>query len=179
MLTKHELQAIAGLLDQLDYYKLLKVASHASEEEIRNAFHNEALLLHPDQYQSAKDSELLDLSKKIYSKVIEAYRTLSSSERRKDYDLALKKNRTSGVSGSQINDDSDENEITAVRRIERTATTTAGQKFFKLAQAAFRSKDLNAAKMNIQIALNTDSKNPEFLDFLHRIDAESMRKKKS
>ena len=77
-----------------------------------------------------------------------------------------------------IKDESDENEITSVRHIQKSSTTTAGLKFFKLAQAAFQSKDLNSAKMNIQIALNTDAKNPEYLDLLSRIDAEIAKRKK-
>lgn len=177
MLPKFELQSIAKLLNDIDYYRILKIAPHSSEEEVREAFHTEALLLHPDQYQHLKDPEMLDLSKKIYSRVIEAYRTLSSVERRKEYDKTLAKKPSSNAKGASPFEN-DENEITAIRRIEKTSTTTAGAKFFKLAQTAFQSKDLNSAKMNIQIALNTDVKNPEYLDLAHRIDADIVRKKK-
>lgn len=186
MLSKVELQAIAQLLNEVDHYQILKIPRHASEDEIRTAFHREALLLHPDQYQHLKDKEILDLSKKIYSRVIESYRVLSSTERRKDYDRKLKGGlNTKEASVPQAADqgltpfDQDENETTSIRRIEKTATTSAGAKFYKLAQAAFQTKDLNSAKMNIQIALNTDAKNPEYLDLAHRIDADIARKKKS
>lgn len=195
MLQKVELVAIASVLDQLDYYRLLKVPSHASDEEIRNAFHREALLLHPDQYHAVKDPEVQELSKKVYSKVIEAYRTLVNTQKRTEYDRLLKRasgkiktgmasvdasNDTGGLefdrsSGSsprtaQVLDDTDE--ITAVRKKEKTTTTGAGVRFFKMAQASFQARDYKTAKMNIQIAMNTDATNPEFMDLAHRIDAE-------
>lgn len=176
MLSKDALKSVAAILDDLDFYKILKVPSHASDEEIRAAFHREALALHPDQYQPLKDNEAHELSKKIYARVVEAYRVLSSASKRKDYDVSLKKRLSKGTAAEE--DPFDDNEITAVRRKEKTTTTTAGLRFFKMAQAAFQSKDLGAAKMNIQIALNTDPHNPEFLDLESRITAEIIRKKK-
>ncbi len=180
MLSKTELQAISKIIYEVDFYKILKVASHASEEEIRSAFHREALSLHPDQYKAEKDPEIQELVKMIYSRVVAAYRTLSHTERRADYDRDLKSKNQSGGSrpSSSPGEGPDENEITSIRRVEKTSTTSAGLRFFKLAQAAYQKKDLNSAKMNIQIALNTDSKNPEYLDLLSRVESEILKKKK-
>jgi DnaJ-class molecular chaperone len=162
MLSKIELETISTIITNLNFYQILKIPAHASEKEISDAYHREALTLHPDLYQTSEDPEVISLSKKIFSKVVEAYRTLSSKERRIQYDQQIK-----------LPSDKSEEEITAVTQKAKSPAASAGIRFFKLAQAAFQSGDLNSAKMNVQIALNADPKNPEFLALLHRIDIKS------
>jgi DnaJ-class molecular chaperone len=181
MLSKLELETLAGVIDELDLYRVLKVAPHASNQEIKMAFHQQALSFHPDQYQKLKDPHVFELSKKIYSRIAEAYRTLSNKEKRTAYDVSLQKRSQpqKGIKApSPSVSEKDENEITAVRVKEKTAVSSAGLRFFKLAQAAFQARDLNSAKMNIQIALNTDAHSPEFLDLAHRIQVEAEKKNK-
>ncbi len=163
MLSKIELETISEIITNLNFYQVLKVPSHASEKEISDAYHREALSLHPDLYQTSKDPAVIALSKRIFSRVVDAYRTLSSKERRIQYDQQLKGPASSGG-------DKNEEEITAVTHKTKSPAASAGIRFFKMAQTAFQSGDLNSAKMNVQIALNADPKNPEFLALLHRIE---------
>lgn len=223
MLSKDELRTLEKIAQGISHYQLLKVSVAASDDEIRDAFHREALILHPDRYQPSRDPEAIQLAKNIYSKLVDAYRVLSNRTKREEYDQSLQAvnglvgasqqpslsraiiNKMRGVdsdtptnpgkdklSGSSSNPSSgstsssssqsgapveDENAITAIRRKPVGAATTAGLKFYKLAQTALNSRDLAAARMNIQIALNTDPKNPEFLQFAERLESELKRKK--
>jgi curved DNA-binding protein CbpA len=193
----------------LNYYQLLKISVVATEEEIRDAFHREALVLHPDRYQPSRDPEAIQMAKNIYSKLVDAYRTLSNRKKREEYDQNLQAsniligaNIKPSVSQSTLEKikgapapsnfppagnltptpaarltPEDENAITAVRKKPAGPATTAGIKFYKMAQTAFHSRDLATAKMNIQIALNTDPKNPEFLQFAERLESELGRKR--
>jgi Ca-activated chloride channel family protein len=65
-----------------DYYALLGIPRNASQEQIRRAYREAALLLHPDRTSDPKDSELfLDVGK--------AYETLIDPELRKQYNVQL------------------------------------------------------------------------------------------
>jgi Ca-activated chloride channel family protein len=65
-----------------DYYALLGIPRNASQEQIRHAYREAALLLHPDRTSDPKDSELfLDVGK--------AYETLIDPELRKQYNVQL------------------------------------------------------------------------------------------
>lgn len=215
MLSKTELKALDQIATKINFYQILKVSVSASEAEIREAFHREALLLHPDRYQPSRDLEAIQLAKNIYSKLVDAYRTLSSRKSREEYDQHLQANQalfgasqrasnpkfnsssssagSSGAIASSVSTSTqaspsnegqsatpsleDENAITAVRQKPVGPATNAGIKFYKLAQTAYQSRDFASAKMNIQIALNTDPKNPEFLQLAARLESEAGRKK--
>src|SRR5690606_10357158 len=43
-----EVETVASILDQLDYFQILKVAPDASEREIKTAYYREARIFHPD-----------------------------------------------------------------------------------------------------------------------------------
>jgi len=166
MLSKLELKTIATVIKNLDHYQILKISPHASRAEISDAYHREALALHPDLYQGSQDQELVGLSKEIFSKVVEAYRTLSSKERRIQYD------KLKGFNPQALPSNENENIITSVTHKTKSPAASAGLRFLKLAQTAFQAKDYQSARMNAQIALNTDPNNPEFLALVERIENE-------
>lgn len=171
MLTKIELETVSKVIDQLTYYQILKVSPAATESEIRDAFHREALQFHPDQYFSSDDPELKELAKKIYGRVVEAYRTLSSRQKRTEYDQEINQ----AYSANPIDDEEDEEDvITSVRRKPDWATGNQqpGNKFYKLAEAAYYSRDYKSALMNIQIALGTDETNAKYKNLKDRIEFE-------
>jgi len=185
-LSKDELEAIARIVDGLNLYQVLKVTQVASEQDVRDAFHREAISFHPDRYLRFNDPQMSTLSKRIYARVVDAYRTLSTRQKREDYDKKL--NNPSVSSKGSIAEGSaferrgggsetvDENAITGSKR--KAAPSAAGQRFYKLAQTAFSSKDFQSARMNIQIALNADQGNPDFLQLSQRIEAELRKPKK-
>lgn len=170
MLSKIELQTVAKLVDSLDHYKILKVDPLATEDEIRDAFHKEALSFHPDQYFSDEESERGDLAKKIYARIVAAYRELSNPKSRQAYDKKMKFSTT----GDQVSPAEDDfggdgegfDEVTtSIRHKPSWASKGPGEKFFQLAEKAYASRDLRSALMNVQIALSAEPDNPRFLRF--------------
>ncbi|XP_018610141.2 dnaJ homolog subfamily B member 1-like [Scleropages formosus] len=63
-----------------DYYRVLGVASCASEEDIRKAYRRQALKLHPDKNRSPGAEE-------AFKEIAEAYDVLSDAKKRGIYDL--------------------------------------------------------------------------------------------
>ncbi|KPP61178.1 DnaJ subfamily B member 4-like, partial [Scleropages formosus] len=63
-----------------DYYRVLGVASCASEEDIKKAYRRQALKLHPDKNRSPGAEE-------AFKEIAEAYDVLSDAKKRGIYDL--------------------------------------------------------------------------------------------
>lgn len=173
-LDKSQLEVLEKILPTLNHYQLLKINPSASPHEVQEAFHKEALLFHPDRYQKLNNGELLELSRKIYFKVVEAYRTLSHRAKRKDYDLKLNLK----VLSHEIDDEESRSEVTTFQT-KKTASPTNGPgfKFFKMAQSSFQSGNLNAARMNIQLALNMEQQNSDYAQLMQRIDLQIKKSK--
>ncbi|MDB5037841.1 MAG: heat shock protein DnaJ domain protein [Bacteriovoracaceae bacterium] len=170
MISKEEFEALLRIIGNLSHYQLLKIGITASEDEVQDAFHREALIYHPDRYQGMGNADLLAKSKQVYARIVEAYRVLSNKTQREQYDqkVGSKLGATSGV-------DPDD-EVTSVK-FKKSATSPSGMKFFKLAQTALQSGNLQSAKMNIQLALNTDPENRELQQLSQRIET-SLKKPK-
>lgn len=64
----------------MDYYEVLGVSKDATTADIKKAYKALALKYHPDKNQNDAEAE----SK--FKEIVEAYETLSDSQRRKDYD---------------------------------------------------------------------------------------------
>jgi len=182
--SKEELEAMGRIMEGLSYYQILKISTLASDNDIRDAFHREAYLYHPDRFFGMNDAEVLASSKKVYGKIVEAYRTLTSRTKREDYDKSLRGSELlssveKSIENAPIAESRDLNEITAVRKKEKGATVNSAMRFLKMAQSAFSMGDLNSAKMNIQIALNADPTDPDINYLNQKILAEVSRKSKS
>lgn len=171
-MSKTELETTHSLVSQLNHYQILKLSPIATEQEIRDAFHREALNFHPDQYFSEEDPEVGRLSKEIYTKIVKAYRTLSDRKLRSAYDMEL--NNQSRVRLKEQSSEEDEDAITGVKFKPKKASP--GDKFFKLAEQAYKAQDYRSALMNIQIALGSDPGNRDFLTFKNRVESLVNRK---
>ena len=72
---------------ETSYYKILGVNENASNHELRKAFCKLSIELHPDT-----TSLEIDVAKKKFQEVLEAYEHLNNSNLRKIYDDKLKEN---------------------------------------------------------------------------------------
>lgn len=82
-----------------NYYTILKVDKKASDAEIKKAFRELALKLHPDKNKEADAHER-------FVEINEAFQMLSDAEKRKHYDAVLvyssKKKQSSSVTESDL-----------------------------------------------------------------------------
>lgn len=78
-----------GLINlEENYYEVLQVSKNASQEIIEKAYKTLVKKYHPDLQV---DNKKIEFEEKI-KKINEAYEVLSDSEKRKNYDLIMKKN---------------------------------------------------------------------------------------
>src|SRR5881394_624996 len=80
-----EAQALAQVLDELDYFQVLKIGQNASPPEIKAAYYRESRAYHPDRFSTLPQSELKDNIGKIYKRINEAYVCLRDDTKRTKY----------------------------------------------------------------------------------------------
>jgi curved DNA-binding protein CbpA len=153
-------------LQALDYYTLLQVPNTASSDEVRRAFHRFAAKYHPDRFAGAgADTVKVERASEIYRRGAEAYKVLTDSLRRKQYDAGLAEGRL---------------------RFDATAPTVAetpevGQWPIKVksplarpfaikAEQLYKTGDFGNAKMNLKLALQKDAGNQQIQRLLEDIE---------
>lgn len=67
----------------VDYYNILKVNRHASDDDLRKAYRRLAMIWHPDKNPGAKKHE----AEAKFKQISEAYDVLSDPQKRQIYDL--------------------------------------------------------------------------------------------
>src|ERR1700753_429433 len=80
-----EAQALAQVLDELDYFQILKVSQNASPGELKAAYYRESRAYHPDRFLRLENIELRDAIGKIYKRINEAYVCLRDDSKRTKY----------------------------------------------------------------------------------------------
>ncbi len=80
-----ETQALAGVLDQLDYFQILKLEQTASPAEIKAAYFRESRTYHPDRFFALPDGDLKRAVGRIYRRINEAWVCLRDDEKREKY----------------------------------------------------------------------------------------------
>src|SRR5205085_5031288 len=80
-----EAQALAQILDELDYFQILKVGQNASPSEIKAAYYRESRAYHPDRFFQMDASEFKDAVGRIYKRINEAYVCLRDDVKRTKY----------------------------------------------------------------------------------------------
>ena len=72
-----------------DYYKILGVDENVSDDELKSVFRKLAMKYHPDRQVGKSDAEKKEADEK-FKEINEAYDTLSSKEKREQYDTLRK-----------------------------------------------------------------------------------------
>ena len=93
-ITAAEVRALAGLVDELDYYQLLEITRDAPASAVKRAYYTVTRRLHPDANRNlpGADRETLE---SVARRVSEAYQVLRDGRRRQSYDAQL----ASGLGG--------------------------------------------------------------------------------
>ena len=80
-----EVETLAAVLDQLDYYGVLKLAQGAGAAEVKAAYYRESRAYHPDRFAAVESEELKALIGRIYRRINEAYTVLRDDQKRVRY----------------------------------------------------------------------------------------------
>jgi len=133
-----------GKLDQLSYYDLLGVSSGTPSSDIRTAFFRMSDDLHPDRYHMMADREVKERLETIYARICEAYRVLTSPEKRTAYARVLAEGKKRLTSTDR--------ESRAPQSPEDSIKHEEAKKFFRLGMLSLARKDFKGAVMNFNFA---------------------------
>ena len=159
-----EIKALAGLLDELDYYQLLETKPGCKASDLKRAYYGVSRRFHPDANRHRPD-DIRKAAERVSKRVTEAYSVLRDPKRRKVYDERLR-----GGNGARIQ--LAEAEAEADRQIieERMGSTPNGRRFFSLATADIDRGDLASAARNLKMAVTYEPANAYFKQKLDEVD---------
>ena len=159
-----EIKALAGLIDELDYYQLLELPREAPTSAVRKAYHGLSRRFHPDANRRLEGATRGALES-IAKRVAEAYSVLRDPRRRRAYDSQL----VEGINRIQLVDA----EARAAQQsiAETQGRTPNGRRFFGMARADIDKGNLESAARNIQMAITFEPDNPYFKKKLEEVRA--------
>jgi curved DNA-binding protein CbpA len=122
-----------------NYYEILSVPADASEDQIHTAYHDLARQYHPDRFESREHgASLRSKAEQLFTHITGAYKTLSSSAARANYD-EQRKTRESQVEAAV------QGRATADVETEKMAET-----LFRAGCASLTSKDFEKAAQHLK-----------------------------
>lgn len=163
-----EIRALAGILDELDYYRVLEVTNGVSVSEIRAAYHRASRRFHPDGHRNI-GADLLPALTRIAKRVTEAYSVLRDPRRRQVYDQQIAadaEKRRMPLANANA-------EAERQSREQREGRTPNGRRYFMLAQADLGRGDRVAAERNLRMAVTFEPDNAAFKEQLAQLRKKS------
>jgi DnaJ-class molecular chaperone len=167
-----EVEALAGALDQLDYYGVLKIPQSASPAEIKAAYYRESRAYHPDRFAAAPDPRLREVVGRVYRRITEAYTVLRDDRKRARYladvggpDRARKLRFTEAEEAAVKEEQKKKIE-------EQFGQTPNGRKFFQAALKDVEASRWDAAERALKSALMYEPENARFKDQLAAVQKE-------
>ncbi|MCH2173249.1 J domain-containing protein [Myxococcota bacterium] len=148
-----EILALARLVDQIDYYRLLQLQRDATTREIQRAFHTCSRTFHPDANRH-QSSQIQAGIRPIAKRITEAYTVLRDPRRRALYDEQL----DSG-GGVRLTLSRDASDVTAPNP---RGTSAQGRQYHALALQNLQQKDFSSAIRNLKTALTFEPGNETF-----------------
>jgi len=153
-----EAAALAQVLDELDYFQILKIGQGASPYEIKSAYYRESRAYHPDRFYQLANLVLKESIGRIYKRINEAYVCLRDDVKRTKYQ--------SDVSGPERQRklrfvEASEQELKKDKEQE-IGTTPQGRKFFMAGLADMAAQRFAAAERNFKMALTYEPNNPNY-----------------
>lgn len=154
--TPAEVRALAGLIEELDYYQLLEIPKDAPSSSVKRAYHAVSRRLHPDANRrlAGDDRQLLE---GIARRVCEAYQVLRDGRRRRAYDGQLGAGRGARMQLAEAEAHAEREALE-----HHLGKTPHGRRFFNLARADIDRGELASAHRNLKTALTFEPGNDYF-----------------
>jgi len=151
-LAPAEIEALARIIDDLDYYQLLHLERDASPREIKDAYYASSRTFHPDLHRNLAP-KLREAVAVIARRVCEAYSILRDPRRRPAYDRHIEQGGDARMRLSARESPGTE------RPDEVNARTPQGRQYLTLANADLLRSDLTTAVRNLQTAVTFEPDN--------------------
>lgn len=167
-LSRLEIEALAKIMDELDYYRLLNVEKNVSSRDLKLAYYQNSRTYHPDANRNL-DASTQESCHQISKAITEAYCVLRDPRKRQAYDAQLEADgglriQLAAARAAHARTESD----------RRMGTTPQGKQFLLKAEEDVRQDNVSGAIQNLQMALTFEPGNAGFKEML-----EELRKKKS
>jgi len=167
-LSRLEIEALAKIMDELDYYRLLNVEKEVSSRDLKLAYYQNARTYHPDANRTL-DAPTQEHCHQISKVMTEAYCVLRDPRKRAAYDSHLESGE-----GLRIQLAAARAAHAKTQSERRMGTTPQGKQFLLKAEDDMRRDNIPGAIQNLQMALTFEPGNNGFKEML-----EEMRKKTS
>jgi len=165
-----EVETLAAVLDQLDYYGVLKLDQGAGVADVKAAYYRESRAYHPDRFAAVENAQVRELIGRIYRRINEAYTVLRDDAKRKKYvaDLAgpdrEKKLRFTEADEAQVKEGQKK------KIEEQFGQTPNGRKFYAAALVDIEAQRWDGAERNLKMALMYEPQNAKFKEQLANVD---------
>jgi curved DNA-binding protein CbpA len=153
VVRKKEIEAKASRIDEEDYYLLLGLEKNANQAEIQTAYFKAAKEWHPDRL-APELSPLKPIVSTIFTKLNEAYNTLSDPAKRNEYLLSLQQGVTSKTAEEE-----------EVKRVVDAALE------FQKAEIFLKKNDIVNAELCVSRAATADPDQPDYAAMLAWVTA--------
>lgn len=167
-LSRLEIEALAKIMDELDYYHLLNVERDVSVRDLKLAYYQNSRSYHPDANRNL-DPATQEHCHQISKCMTEAYCVLRDPRKRAAYDAHLESGGGLRIQLAAARAAHAKNEAE-----RRTGTTPQGRQFLLKVEDDVRRDNIPGAIQNLQMALTFEPGNDGFKELL-----EELRKKKS
>jgi curved DNA-binding protein CbpA len=154
-LAPTEIKALARILDELDYYRLLHVRPGADAAEVKRAYFASSRAFHPDANRHLPD-DLQAAVARIAKRVTEAYSVLRDPRRRAAYDRRLAAGQGTRIQLAEAEAEAERSDT------QQRGQTPQGRQYFARAEADLQRGDRAAAARNLQTALTFEPQNALF-----------------
>jgi len=167
-----EVETLAAVIDQLDYFGVLKVPQGAGAAEIKAAYYRESRTYHPDRYAALESAELKELIGRIYRRVNEAYTVLRDDRKRVRYLADVtgpdreRKLRFTEVEEAQVKEEQKK------KLEEQLGQTPNGRKFYAAALVEIQASRWDGAERALKSALMYEPGNARFKEQLALVQSE-------
>jgi curved DNA-binding protein CbpA len=171
-----ELDSICDILDELDYFQVLKIEKMASAADIKKAFYRESRAYHPDRFFQIPDPALKEKVNAIYKRITEAYYVLRDDVKRRKYlaDISSPE-RKQKLRFS----DASEAETKAAQKKEaeeQIGTTPKGRQLYATALSDMEKGSWANAERNLRSALMYERENVRYKEKLAEVLAAAKAK---
>lgn len=156
--------ATADQLDQRSYYELLGLTRDASPDAIGQAYYAQVRRLHPDRHAMESDTERKNALVRVYARIGEAYRVLTSPEKRKVYDQGLDSGQTRLTHDRQV---------AAPRPTATGPTHPQAKALFERGKTMMAQGDKRGARAQWDLAIQFDPESEAIRNALATLDTES------
>jgi DnaJ-class molecular chaperone len=167
-----EAETLAAVLDQLDYFGVLKITQDATPPEIKAAYYRESRAYHPDRFAAVASPEVRDVIGRIYRRVNEAYTVLRDDRRRARYLADVtgpdreRKLRFTEADEAAVKEEQKK------KLEEQFGTTPNGRKFYTAAREEMKAGRWDAALRSLKSALMYEPGNEKFKEEAARVEKE-------